>query len=201
MVGVWISPLAFLLTLCTDTCACAGCPSGASVTKKTAAAQMSATAPYYSIPFSGKADFLYSHDSLLTLSMRGGEASCAALRRDGGVLPRHPALAKAYPFGMVNECHEAGTLVLCTLGWQWLKHRSITVWRQMTRNLLLGAFLQRAFAPLQGNCSTLKLQVRCLRTLMRPCFTRLVAPIDHLKRGRFLASQIAWISICVFAGN
>ena len=84
----------------------------ASVTKKTAAAQMSATAPYYSIPFSGRADFLYSHDSLLTLSMRGGGASYAALRRNGGVLPRHPALAKAYPFGMVNECHEAGRLSL-----------------------------------------------------------------------------------------
>ena len=36
---------------------------------------------------------------------------------------------------------------------------------------------------------------------MRPYFTRLVAPIDHLKRGQFLASQIAWIAICVFAGN
>lgn len=115
MVGVWISPLAFLLTLCADTCACTGCPSGASVTKKTAAAQMSATAPYYSIPFSGRVDFLYSHDSLLTLLMRGlmcgATASCADLHRDSGVLPRHSALAKAHPLGMAAECHEAGTFV------------------------------------------------------------------------------------------
>ena len=75
---------------------------------------MSATAPYYSIPFSVKADFLYSHDSLLTLSIRGGVASCAELRRDGGVSRAIEALVKALPFGMVNESHEAGALILCT---------------------------------------------------------------------------------------
>lgn len=58
---------------------------------------MSATAPYYSIPFSVKADFLYSHDSLLTLSIRGGVASCAELRRDGGVFPRHQGACKGAP--------------------------------------------------------------------------------------------------------
>ena len=162
---------------------------------------MSATAPYYSIPVSGGADFLYSPDSEMTLLMRGEAASCAGPRRDSGVCRVITALVKARPLGMVNECHEAGALFLCTREWRWLEHRLTPVRRQLMRNLWREALLQRTPVLLQGNCPTLKARFRCLRALIRLYLTHLVAFIDHPKRGRFLTSQIAWIASCVFAGN